>query len=406
MEKKKILTILVSGLTLYLISTGVSFASFSWLKGREGQGTASPLPGQKESGFNVDLSAPKTEVCPINGAKFTKEEKNIWEKRRPLTVMIENHLDSRPPSGLSRADVVYEAVAEGGITRFLGVFYCGVSAKNVNIAPVRSARIYFIHWAQEYGDRPLFMHVGGANNFCPDCPGGVKMPGHVSSKVRAIEYLAGIGWRIGRGNDFDTTFDSGFPVMWRNYDRLDHVVATEHTVMASTDEAFKQAEKRDLAFNDEKGNPWNKNFVAWKFADDNPVKEEIISSVKFEFWANAPKYEVDWQYDQTNNTYLRFNGGEAHTDLEENNLQLAAKNVVVMIVEEEDIIDKEGHTFIETIGGGKAVVFQNGKAIKGTWRKEKAETRTKFFDENGKEINFVRGTIWIEAVPNYSKVEY
>jgi len=76
--------------------------------------------------------------------------------------MIENHLDSRPPSGLSRADVIYEAVAEGGITRFLTVFYCGVASEDVRIGPIRSARIYFLDFASEYGDKPLFVHQGGA----------------------------------------------------------------------------------------------------------------------------------------------------------------------------------------------------------------------------------------------------
>src|SRR3990172_7795880 len=123
---------------------GASFALFSYLGG--------------EPGVNVDLGdglsgsrskikdLPKTEECPINGGKFTKIEKGIWETRRPLAAMIENHVDSRPASGISKADVVYEAVAEGGITRFLAIFYCGVAASEVKIAPVRSARIYFVNW--------------------------------------------------------------------------------------------------------------------------------------------------------------------------------------------------------------------------------------------------------------------
>ena len=76
--------------------------------------------------------------------------------------MIENDVTVRPQSGLSLADIVYEAVAEGGITRFMGVFYCGAQADVARVAPVRSARIYFVNLAAEY-NTPIYMHVGGAN---------------------------------------------------------------------------------------------------------------------------------------------------------------------------------------------------------------------------------------------------
>ncbi|RLC31408.1 DUF3048 domain-containing protein, partial [Candidatus Woesebacteria bacterium] len=78
---------------------------------------------------------------------FTKIESDIWESRRPIAIIVENHADARPQSGLSKADIVYEAVAEGGITRFLGIYYCGAAAEDVIASPVRSARVYFIDWA-------------------------------------------------------------------------------------------------------------------------------------------------------------------------------------------------------------------------------------------------------------------
>ena len=135
MQKNK-LTLVASFLGLYLISSGISLLVFTYAFGKSGD---SGDGGSKRS--RINLSAPKTEACPINGLKYTKEEQKIWDTRRPLLAIIENHLDSRPQSGLSKADVVYEAVAEGGITRFLGVFYCGVIAEETNLAPIRSARI-------------------------------------------------------------------------------------------------------------------------------------------------------------------------------------------------------------------------------------------------------------------------
>jgi hypothetical protein len=398
MEKfKKIIsskkfTMTLSLVGLYLLATGISLALFTYFK--KDSSTTTSTTDKTRSRINVD--APKTEACPINGMKYTNAEKEIWSKRRPITAMIENHADSRPASGLSKADVVYEAVAEGGITRFLGVFYCGVSAEEVQIAPVRSARIYFIDYASEYGDKPIFMHVGGANNFSGS--------GDTAKDVRALETLESLGWRVPKGNDFDTTYDSGFPVFWRNYERLDHTVATEHTMMASLDAAFAEAEKRGFAAKDENGDAWDENFVSWKFNDDK-AQTPTAATISFAFWDNKPDYNVEWKYDSANNQYLRFNGGKEFVDLTTKK-QLTSKNVVILFAKERGPVDRNLHMFYTTTGTGNAIVFQNGVAIKGTWSKKTRMDRTKFLDESGKEISFVRGTIWIEVVPSGNEVSY
>ena len=384
-------TIALSFLGLYLLSSGVSLAFFSFVKKDE---VASTDIKKGRSRINLDL--PKTEDCPLNGGMFTKVEREIWEARRPLTAMIENHADSRPSSGLSKADVIYEIVAEGGITRFLAVYYCNTAAEEVTIAPVRSARIYFIDYAAEYGDKPILMHVGGANDFSGS--------GDTTKEVRALETLEQIGWRTPRGNDFDTTYDSGFPVFWRNYERLDHPVATEHTMVASLDAAYEEAEKRGLGAKDKKGTAWDKNFVSWKFIDDKP-QAEGATSISFGFWDNKSDYDVEWKYDAANNRYLRFNGGSEQIDLEFKE-QLFAKNVVILFAKERGPVDRNGHMFYTTTGTGKALVFQNGSVIEGTWEKDSRIGRTKFLDENGKEISFVRGIIWIEVVPAGNNVSY
>lgn len=386
---KKLMMIL-SFLGLYLLATGVSLAIFSFLK-RE---PAAVNVGTSRS--RIDPSLPKTEECPLNGGKFTKAEREIWESRRPITAMIENHVDSRPASGISKADVVYEAVAEGGITRFLSVFYCGAAAEDVNIVPVRSARIYFVDYAAEYGDKPIFMHVGGANDFSGS--------GDTARDVRALETLETIGWRVPGGNDFDTTYDSGFPVFWRNYERLTHAVATEHTMMASLDAAYKEAEKRGFGAKDENGVSWDENFTPWRFADDK-AETPTATDISFGFWSNKPDYDVEWKYDSANNSYQRFNGGASYTDLG-TKTQVSAKNVVVLFAKERGPVDRNLHMFYTTTGTGSALIFQNGQATPGTWKKVSRESRTKFTDEAGREISFVRGPIWIEIVPAGNKVSY
>lgn len=383
-------TTALSFVGLYLLITGISLATFSYVMKRGGSS------GSVQDLRSKIASLPKTKECPINGEMFTDIEEDIWSKRRPVTAIIENHADSRPPSGISNADVVYEAVAEGGITRFLGVFYCGVAAGEVNIAPVRSARVYFINWAAEYGENPIFMHVGGANDFSGF--------GDTIREAQALELLEKMGWRTPRGNDFDTIYDSGFPVFWRNYERLGREVATEHTMMASLDAAYKQAEKR--GFDEREGAKlWSKGFDLWKFDDGDASSSPDAETISFKFWDNKPEYNVRWEYDKENNKYLRYTAGKKHEDLETGE-QLSTKNVVILFVKERGPVDNNFHMLYTTIGEGDALVFQNGEVINATWEKDSAEGRTLLYDDKGKEISFVRGKIWFEAVPAGNEIDY
>jgi hypothetical protein len=381
---------------LYLLSTGISWAVFSFVRQSPGIGSGDVEQTRKKIGEGL----PKTEECPMNGMYYSEPERQIWEGRRPITAIIENHHESRPPSGITKADIVYEAVSEGGITRFLGIFYCGTAAEEVQIAPVRSARVYFVNYATEYGDYPIFMHVGGANDYAGY--------GDTVREARALELLETLGWRVPRGNDFDTTYDSGFPVFWRNYERLDRDVATEHTMMASLDEAFKQAENRGFGAKDSEGNSWDATFKKWNFADGAAPTSPDATNIKFNFWEDgslADFYDVEWNYDSAANNYVRENGGEPHMDLGTGE-QIMANNVVILFAKERTSVDRNHHVLYTTIGTGDALVFQNGKAIEATWEKDSATARTEIFDETGEEVEFVRGPIWIELLPVGNSVDY
>jgi hypothetical protein len=394
--------IAVSFLGLYLLTTGTSWAVFSYLK-KEPSISVS-LEGLEKARSGI-AELPKTEECPINGAMFTKPEREIWESRRPITSVIENHLDSRPQSGISRADVVHEVVAEGGITRFLAVYYCNSAAEDVRIGPVRSVRVYFIDWASDYGDRPLFVHSGGANNICSNCPRGVKAWGDVAPKVDAINKLIKIGWRDGSyGNDIDAGTNAGFPQVWRDPERIPGA-AYEHTFMGSTDKLFDLGATRGFGYKDSEGSSWDESFTKWQFTDESPLSSAKASEISFEFWSNKSDYDVVWKYDSGTNSYLRFHGNKKHIDMDAEE-QLSAKNVAIQFVREEGPVDKEGHMFYTTVGEGEALIFQNGDVIEGTWEKESASSRTMFYNESGAEIEFVRGVTWIEAVPKGNEIKY
>ena len=389
MKKQQLVTYGIVGVALYLIVSGLSFGIFSFLANKRAGTTATPIPQGAQGHFVVDQTAPKTEECPLNGQYFTKQEKDIWSKRRPLAVMIENHQEARPQSGISNADVVYESVAEGGITRFMSVFYCGAAAP-LTIAPVRSARTYFLPWVLEYD--ALYNHVGGAGN-CDDPT--------VDNRAKALCQIEQYGIK-----DMDQ-FGISFPTCYRNYDRLDHPVATEHTMVCFSDKLFALAAERGWTNVDAKGVSWDKNFVPWKFKDDAKTADRGTAfSASFVAWKGyEADYGVKWDYDPATNTYKRSNGGKPHLDLETKQ-QLTAKVVVILFAQETGPVDEHLHLLYANIGTGNALVFQDGKVTKGTWNKATKTSRTIFKDVNGKEIQLNRGQIWIEMLPTGTPVTY
>lgn len=386
---KKNLPIIIGAIFIYLISTGLSFVFFSWTGGSD-ESIASPItdnitPGE---GFKIDPGLPKTEACPLNGKLYSKPEKAIWETRRPMGVMIENHTESRPQSGLAKADVVYEAVAEGGITRFLAVFYCGV-AENTELAPVRSARSYYVDWVSEYD--ALYSHVGGAGK-CGDST--------VDERAKALCQIDKYGIK-----DLDQ-FGISFPHCYRNPDRIDHPVATEHQMVCLSENLYKIASERGWTNVDEKGVSWDKNFTSWKFKKEADTADRgDASKIEFGFWRGYKDYDVTWQYDKENNLYKRLSGGKPHLDLDTNQ-QITAKNVIVQLVAETGPVDEHKHMIYGTIGKGDAFIFQDGKVIKGSWSKKTRVARTMFYDEKGSEVKFNPGEIWIEIVPAGNEVTY
>jgi len=390
MDKQHYIVTGFIGLALYLIASGLSYAAFTYV-GTASTTSVSPTAtsGGNQQHFVIDPSIPRTQPCPLNGKLYTKQEETVWQKRRPLAVMIENHAEARPQSGLSSADVVYEAVAEGGITRFMGVFYCGIAAQSVNLAPVRSARTYFLPWVLEYD--ALYNHVGGAG-MCSDPT--------VDERAKALCQIDQYNIK-----DMDQ-FGISFPTCYRNPDRLDHPVATEHTMVCVTDKLLSLAATRGWTNVDASGVSWDKNFVSWKFKDDAAAVDRGASfSATFTAWKGYSDYSVKWVYAPASNSYKRFNGGTAHTDFETKE-QLTAKNIIILFADETGPVDEHLHLLYDNIGTGTGILYQDGKTIKVTWQKATRTSRTKFFDTNGKEVSFNRGQIWIEMLPTGTPIAY
>lgn len=418
MNSKLIPPIVYSG--LFLVFTGASYLLFSNVlpvnpsktPTTDSNVSTGPSTTPPKTGV-ITFAGPKTVACPINGALYTAEEQKIWQERRPMAVMIENHSDSRPQSGLQSADIVYEAVAEGGITRFMGVFYCGaVSGSTTNkydVGPVRSARTYFLDVASEYADYPLYAHVGGANCSAPKDPvtGRQAGPCTTNKKAQAIEQISDYGWNNqGTWGDL-SQFSLSYKACRREPERTGDVRATEHTMYCSTTEMWNVAASRGLTNKTTvKNQSWDKNYRPWTFKQkDAPASTITTPKVSFNFWEGYGEYAVAWNYDQAKNEYLRSNAGKQHTDFNTKEV-LSAKNLIIQFTKESRSIDIHGHNLYEMVGTGKGVLLQNGIKEDITWSKANRLSRTIFKDSKGNEVNFVPGRVWVEILPVGNKVSY
>ena len=153
--------------------------------------------------------------------------------------------------------------------------------------------------------------------------------------------------------------------------------------------------------------------------DDTSVMAPVVSAVHLRF-GGLPNFNVDYQYDESTNKYLRsYQSGAAHEvyscpsdDLGEKDpenvctlTQMSPSVVVAMLVSERKASDNY-HESIDAIGSGKAFIFQNGMAITGKWEKASRNDQIKFTDEDGKEVKLAPGQTIISAVPNYGSVDF
>lgn len=269
-----------------------------------------------------------------------------------FAVQVENMVDGRPLSGLSKANLVYETLVEAGITRFLALFISGDNLVE-KIGPVRSARPYYIDWAEEY--KALYVHSGGSPEALDIIP---------SHDVLNFDEFA-------NGRYF-----------WRDNTRYaPHNLYTSSELLKNGFEMKEGGAKED--------------FVAWQFKEEvTEDKRPENGSIKINF--SSDSYLAKWIYQKSENTYLRYQGEKVKEDREGGRIK--AKNIIVQFTEIK-VLDEVGRKKIKTIGSGEAVVFQDGIKIEGEWKKEKRGDRTKFYDKNGEEIKFNPGVTWIEVVP-------
>ncbi|MFC1662899.1 DUF3048 domain-containing protein [Patescibacteria group bacterium] len=292
---------------------------------------------------------------------YSDSENNRW----PAGVMIENLLSVRPHYGLSDASVVYETLAESGVTRFL-VVYDGAGHDVPKIGPVRSARPYYLEWISEYDG--LYAHAGGS--------------------PEALQAISGLGIKAING------ISSGYQYFWR-----DPTVGAPHNLFTNSDQLGRAL--GDMGLLEKKPAYRPSLFKDDAPLEDRPVEDRVNPKIDFSSYS----YEVRYEYDPDRNTYRRFNGGTEQVDANTKEL-LRVNNIVIVKVPEEIYLGEKGRINLNLTGEGELLVFRDGVVIKGHWKKQSRDFRTEYFDSNGNEIYLNRGQTWVEVVPGDREVTY
>ena len=333
----------------------------------------------------------------LTGEEIASEEEN---KGRINCIQIPNGTDARPQVGLSDAKIVYEAIAEGGITRFAALF------RNSNsdvIGPVRSLRMYYLEWDIPYDC--TIIHAGGVQ-------AAVDRADNYAHLSESTTYM----WRdysdyVAPNNLFTS------PALLKQFNDDNNYIESKPKTFArmTPKESETELMAKDVAASDTNAENENTEGEAAEKA------ESIYVHI-----TTAQNYNVIYTYDKATNSYLRAYEGNSGKHISYNckntgkvgnqirpqrdcgeATQLAPKVVVVMKVPEELNSDNHYREEITTDGSGEVLVFQNGLVKKGTWSRRNAEEQLVFKDENGEILKLAPGQTWITAIAkSYGYVKY
>jgi len=265
---------------------------------------------------------------------------------------------------LRNADLVFETLAEGGVTRFLAVYYHGEASK---VGPIRSARPYFIDLATSV--KGVLVHSGGS--------------------PKALEYMNNThGFPHLNEFNYATYF-------WRSRERR-----APHNLYSSTDNLRRLSE--EAGFNKEVEISSFNFETATEGASREPAEEGLRSSeIKIDF----PKgYDVSYTYIPERKLYSRFIAGEPHMD-ELTKRQLSPRNIIVKFVKTR-VVDSQGRLEMDLSGHGRALVFSGGRVTEAVWQKDATDQVSTFKTVDGKSVELLPGQVWIEVVPETIKVTF
>ncbi|GIO07949.1 putative lipoprotein YerB [Brevibacillus reuszeri] len=273
------------------------------------------------------------------------------DSKRPIMVMINNAPPARPQTGLNQADMIYEVMAEGEMTRFLTIFQ---SQRPEVIGPVRSIRPYFIQLG--LGFDAVLVHAGGS--------------------PEALATLA--------RSDYNLNELSNGRYFWReSFRKMPHNLYTKP-------ELLEQAMQ-------DKGMRTTAEVPHFSFLPEDAVITEGEPATQVDITFHSLN-KAAFTYDAEQKKYMRFTAGKPHVDLSDNK-QLAATNLLVISTKHR-VLDKEGRLQVDVVGPGDGYLFQQGKVRKIKWKRSNGVIRAYEDATLTKEVQWLPGNTWVEILPS------
>lgn len=272
---------------------------------------------------------------------------------RPITVMINNAPAARPQSGLTEADLLYEVLLEGGITRYVAVFQNG--DEEATIGPIRSIRPYLIELGESL--HGVLVHSGGS----PEA--------YSIMKKESKEHL-------------DEITNAG-AYFWRDKARK-----APHNLYSKLEQMRKGALKKKFELSDTA-------IPAFTFrAPDELIEGEKATDIDITFLLKS--YKVSYHYNADTLLYERSINDKPHIDL--NNEQILTATNIVILGADHKVLDDIGRLGVDVNSGGEAMLFERGKVIEGQWVRHADDVIR--FVKGGVEVPFYAGKTHFIIVPN------
>lgn len=336
--------------------------------------------GPRSRGSRASAPA-KPALCPLTGQPAPED---LEVERPALSVKIENAPVARPQSGLESADIVYEQLAEGGITRFNAIFHC---ADAEQVGPVRSARFVDAEILVEF---PPKKNGGGFTGSVLFAYAGAAPP--VQDKVASTEGIT------------DLRHGSNAGAYRRERSRR-----APHNLYSSTNALRSLPDAEDVRGAPETGlqfetvpspSPANTGTAGPATSSPGPAPAPAVAGneVSFSFGGGTPSR---YTYDPSSGMYRRFHGTQPHNTAAGS--QIAVANVLVFKVQVRPgtIRDAAGNFSpeITVVGTGDAVILSGGKSVNGKWNRPALSDRTTVSDAAGAPVKLKPGSTWIHLVP-------
>ena len=352
---KKLLPLLLALLLLLAACGGTPEPQNSALPSASAAPSAEPSAEPTSTPYDGPLN-------PLTGLPIGEE----WVNRRPVAIMLNNLKQALPQLGQSQADIIYEVVAEGGITRMLGVYQ---SVEEVGmIGSIRSARPYYIELA--LGHDALFVHAGGSD------------PAYNDLRSWGVDNFDAV-----RGPYLGSSPESN--MMWRDADRRKEN-GYEHSVVATGDSILTYLPE-SLRREHEEG--YETGLV---FADDGTPAGGSPASVVTVPFSN---YKTGvFVYDEERGAYLVEEYGAPYVDGNTGE-QVAVTNVIVVQTRCRYTGDSLGHMDVDVVGEGEGWVACGGAAIPIRWSKPDRESPMTYTTQDGAPLVLGRGKTYVNIVP-------